>query len=98
PPEGEMLSHAKERVQATLAKLVKKNKRGVIGLVVPEPLASVVQAELAHAHVGDLWKGPTTCGTWEKFAVNGNPLAHRGLEVVPKKADDPASVLPNGVS
>ena len=43
PPEGEMLSEAHERVQAALTKMLKKHKEGTIALVIPEPLASLVQ-------------------------------------------------------
>src|SRR3972149_4211222 len=42
PPEGEMLSEAQERVRGTINKLVKRHREGVIGLVAPEPLASIV--------------------------------------------------------
>ena len=42
PPQGETLCTAKQRVQAALAKLLKKHKAdGLVAIVVPEPLASV---------------------------------------------------------
>ena len=43
PPEGETIDHARTRVAAVLTKVLKKHKDGVIGLVVPEPLASVIR-------------------------------------------------------
>lgn len=68
PPEGETLDQARDRVAQMLAKLRRKHKRGVIGLVVPEPLASVVASELRSERPGDLWK-PAPCGSWESIAV-----------------------------
>lgn len=68
PPEGEMLASARVRVQQALAKLTRKHKDGVIGLVVPEPLASVVRCVLRRDILADLWK-PSECGSWETFIV-----------------------------
>jgi phosphoserine phosphatase len=69
PPEGEMLSEARERVQVALAKILKKHKQGVIALVVPEPLAKVVQAYLSQCELGDLWGGGSVCGRWEVISL-----------------------------
>src|SRR5262249_2687675 len=68
PPEGEMLSEAQQRVQAGLAKILKKHKEGTIALVVPEPLASVVRGHLSQREIGDFWKGNSVCGKWELIA------------------------------
>ncbi len=65
PPEGEMLSEARQRVQAALTKVLKKYKEGTVAFVVPEPLAGVVQGELLHREVGDFWKTSSACGKWE---------------------------------
>lgn len=64
PPGGEMLDSARERVKQALTKLGKKHKSGVIGLVMPEPLASLVRCQLRDDVPCDFWK-PTPCGTWE---------------------------------
>jgi broad specificity phosphatase PhoE len=69
PPEGEMLNDARERVRGVLTKLVKKHKHGVVGLVVPEPLASLVRCQLTAGVLGDLWKTVVTCGCWEVIEV-----------------------------
>ena len=55
PPGGEMLGEAADRVRTAMAKLLKRHKEGVIGLVVPEPLASLVRNVLNHDELGDLW-------------------------------------------
>lgn len=56
PPEGETLQAAKERLQDFLAKLIKKHKEGTIALVLPEPLASVLNHLLRDADFGNLWQ------------------------------------------
>lgn len=78
PPGGEMLGDAQKRAQAVLAKLLKKHKEGVVGLVVPEPLASLVRATLERSEVGDLWQAGTEHGTWEAIDVEPRSLAHSG--------------------
>jgi broad specificity phosphatase PhoE len=65
PPEGEMLSEADDRVHAAMIKLLKRHKEGVIGLVVPEPLRSLVRRFLNHEELGDLWKAPNGHGWFE---------------------------------
>jgi broad specificity phosphatase PhoE len=65
PPEGETLAAARGRVQKSLKKLLKKHKRGVIALVVPEPLASIVCSSLKNTSLGDLWKSQLESGSWE---------------------------------
>jgi probable phosphoglycerate mutase len=74
PPEGEMLNEARERVEAALAKILKKHKLGAIALVVPEPMASVVQACLSQCELGDLWGGGSACGRWEVISLEGPRL------------------------
>lgn len=70
PPEGEMLSEADARVRAALVKLLKRHKQGVIGLVVPEPLLSLVRRFFNHAALGDLWKAPNGHGRFEVLEVD----------------------------
>ena len=69
PPEGEMLDEARLRVEKSLDKLVRKHKGDTIGLVVPEPLGSLVRAYFAapDCPLGDLWK-PVATGTWEQLS------------------------------
>jgi phosphoserine phosphatase len=75
PPEGEMLSEAQERVQAALAKILKKHKEGTLGLVIPEPLASVVLGYLSQSEIGDLWTGASVCGKWEVVSLEPHSVA-----------------------
>ena len=43
PPEGETLTSAKLRIQKTLKRLQKKHRHGVVAVVAPEPLASIMR-------------------------------------------------------
>lgn len=76
PPGGEMLDQATERIRGVMAKLLKRHKEGVIGLVVPEPLATLVRCLLDHGEVGDLWKAAFEHGRWEVLDVQPKALAH----------------------
>lgn len=76
PPGGETLNEAQERMRAVLKKLLKKHKHGTVGLVVPEPLASLLSAYLEQTDVGDLWRAGTVHGTWQVIEVEPHSLAH----------------------
>lgn len=76
PPEGETLGEARGRISLALKKLFKKHKRGVIGLVAPEPLASIVRYELGSGEIGDLWKAGNKHGSWESVGVEPQTLVH----------------------
>jgi probable phosphoglycerate mutase len=78
PPGGEMLEQAAERVRAAMTKLLKRHKDGVIGVVVSEPLASLVRSLFSHNGVGDLWKAATEHGRWEVLDVEPTTLAVGG--------------------
>ena len=82
PPEGETIDHARERIQGVLAKLLKKHADGVIGLVVPEPLASVVRSELCHTDLGDLWRATCEHGCWTVINIGKNGEATVAAETV----------------
>ncbi|MEX0610750.1 MAG: histidine phosphatase family protein [Pirellulales bacterium] len=70
PPQGETLSSARHRVQSALAKLLKKHKSdGVLAIVVPEPLASVIRNVLGHAEWGDLWRCANCGARWQLIEV-----------------------------
>ncbi len=69
PPEGEMLGSARQRVHSALEKILRRHRQGVVALVVPEPLASLVRSELDRSALGDLWRAETQCGGWELIEV-----------------------------
>jgi len=76
PPQGEMLLQARERVHATMTRLLKRHKEGVIGLVLPEPLASLVRRYFTHGELGNLWNATAEHGRWEVLEVEPQALAH----------------------
>ncbi len=77
PPDGEMLGEARQRVRATMTKLLKRHKEGIVGLVVPEPLASLVRQFVGHEELGDLWKVTNGHGRFEVLEVKPEEvLAH----------------------
>jgi broad specificity phosphatase PhoE len=65
PPGGETIGEARERVRAALAKISRKHKDDVVGLIVPEPLASMVRSQLRSDELGDLWRATQDHGHWE---------------------------------
>jgi len=76
PPEGETIDSARERVSGVLTKLLKKHAGGVIGLIVPEPLASVVREHLGDGDLGDLWRATSDHGCWSVIVVDGDGKSH----------------------
>lgn len=69
PPQGETLQTARERVDAALAKLLKKNKQGAIALVIPEPLGRLVRQQLTQSELGNLWTASLDRGRFETIDV-----------------------------
>jgi probable phosphoglycerate mutase len=70
PPQGETLGAARQRVQAALAKLLKKHKpEGLLAIVAPEPLASVIRNVLGHGEWGDLWHCANAKARWQLIDV-----------------------------
>ena len=69
PPEGEMLGQAEDRVRTGIGKLLKRHREGVIGLIVPEPLASLIRRSVSRGELGDLWKKTNGHARWEVLEI-----------------------------
>jgi probable phosphoglycerate mutase len=70
PPQGETLGAARQRVQAALSKLLKKHKSdGLVAIVTPEPLASVIRNVLGQGEWGDLWHCANSDVRWQLIDV-----------------------------
>jgi phosphoserine phosphatase len=70
PPQGETLVAAKQRVAASITKLLKKHKSDALfAVIVPEPLASVVRNVVRHDAWGDLWQSATETPHWQVIDV-----------------------------
>ena len=65
PPGGESIRDAKARVIKAVRKLLRKSGDEVIAIVIPEPMASVVQSLLSGKDLIDLWNAETDSGRWE---------------------------------
>jgi phosphoserine phosphatase len=75
PPQGEMLGEADERVHTVMNRLLKRHKEGIIALVVPEPLLSLVRRFVTRAELGDLWKATNGHPRWEVLQVEPESAA-----------------------
>jgi len=69
PPDGETVTAARQRAGEVLAKLLKKHKQGVIGVVVSEPMASILRSVLEQGELRDFWKAECDFGSWEFIDV-----------------------------
>jgi phosphoserine phosphatase len=69
PPGGETLAAMRERVEATVKKVLKKHREGVIALIAPEPLASLIRACVTDCEIGDLWAAECEKANWEIIAL-----------------------------
>jgi broad specificity phosphatase PhoE len=74
PPGGETLCEAWERVEATIAKLLRKHDDETIAMVVPEPMASLVRSHLVGGELSDLWKAHAAGGQWEVITIGERDL------------------------
>jgi len=63
-PQGESVSAAKERVAKGLRKLIRRPGNGVIAMVIPDPLATLVEAFLRGQQLGNLWQAETGVAEW----------------------------------
>jgi len=74
PPEGETLADAQQRVEHCLQRLKRKHKGGRIGLVLPEPLASLALAHFQPNEIRDIWRPCAERPAWE-WIGNSQPAA-----------------------
>ena len=71
PPQGETIEAGLNRVHATLDKLHRKHEGGRIGLIIPQPMTSLVRYALVGGSFGDIWKAEADFGAYEIFRVEG---------------------------
>ncbi|MCH2114655.1 MAG: histidine phosphatase family protein [Pirellulales bacterium] len=56
PPEGESLQAVRERLRHAMAKIAKRQKSGIVAIVVSEPVTSVLRNVLRDDDLGNLWQ------------------------------------------
>ena len=77
PPGGESMESAAARVTQMLQKLLKKHRsKTTVGLVVPEPLASIVRHLLCSTEIGDPWKAEQDQAHWELLPLAPSAIAN----------------------
>ena len=64
PPGGEAIRDARARVAKAARKIARKSGDGVVALVVPDPMATVVESVLSGDSFRDLWKAETDRASW----------------------------------
>lgn len=69
PPGGESVGEAMARIQKSLDKIVQKHEDGRIGILVPDPMASIVQYCLIGGRFFDIWKSQCDGGTFEHIQL-----------------------------
>ncbi len=65
PPGGESVREAIARIQKALDKIIDKHEGGRIGILVPDPMASIVQYCLVGDRFFDIWKSQSDCGMFQ---------------------------------
>jgi broad specificity phosphatase PhoE len=74
PPGGETVAEAFERVTRILKPLLRRHRDEVIGLVVLDPMASLIRCYLLGQDASQLWKTPPTDARWTVVEhANGPP-------------------------
>lgn len=81
PPGGEPVAEAVGRVTETLRTLSKKHRSGVVGVVVSEPMATLVRCAVEHCELGDLASAECECGGWKLLPMNGNAPPPLGQDI-----------------
>jgi broad specificity phosphatase PhoE len=64
PPEGETIDDVRSRAVSFLGRVRRKHKTGLIGIVTPDPLLSIIRSELVPNSVTAQKIDPTRCGDW----------------------------------
>lgn len=70
PPEGETIMDAYQRVCRVLRPVIKRHRQEVIGIVVPEPIASVVRCYLLRQDPARVWEMREANGRWQVLEVD----------------------------
>lgn len=64
-PRGEPIHEARARVLKAIRKICRRGRDDLTALVVPEPMATVVESLLRQQPLDDLWKSETDRGQWQ---------------------------------
>lgn len=65
PPDGESIREAKARAEKAVRRVIRKSVDDVIAIVIPDPMAWVVESLLTGEELSNLWKAETDSGEWD---------------------------------
>ena len=65
PPGGESIRDARDRVAKAIRKVLRKSGSEAIAIVIPDPMAWVVQSLISGEELSDLWKAETDGASWD---------------------------------
>lgn len=65
PPGGEAICDARQRIGKALRKAVRLGRDEIVAIVVPDPLATVIQGVIGGKDLGNLWKCETDVASWQ---------------------------------
>lgn len=69
PPGGETIEAVRSRIAASLNKIRKKYKSGVVAIVAPEPLYSIIRSVMISSELRDLFEDKSEKSRWEALNV-----------------------------
>ena len=70
PPGGESMETAAGRIDRMLKKLLRRHRHKTVGIVVPEPLASLVRHLIDRSDIGDPWDAERDQASWEIISLS----------------------------
>ncbi len=65
PPGGESIRDAQNRVTKAIAKVIKKSGESLVAIVIPDPMAWIVQNVLSGDELSNLWQAETDSARWD---------------------------------
>lgn len=69
PPGGETIEEVRQRLAYSLKKIRRKFKNGCVAIVAPEPLFSIIRAEIEDSEVRELLQYRSDFGRWETINI-----------------------------
>ena len=75
PPGGETIEEVRNRISSSLKKIHRKFKGGMVAIVAPEPLFSIIRSEIDNSVVRDLSHQNTAVLRWEEIQLLGGAVA-----------------------
>ena len=84
PPNGESIREAKLRVEKAVKKVLRKRDE-LIGIVIPDPMAWVVESLLTGEELAGLWKAETDSGRWDLIQTGPDRVGWEESELASSK-------------